>query len=84
MAELQEAKLKAVPVVNANDNRLEKSVKKMSQDLIRANSEAAEKKKEAMKYKTEVTGLKNQMAKLKKDLEVAQKYAKGAKSKKAA
>jgi hypothetical protein len=82
-AKLQEAKLKAVPPVNANDNRLEKSVKKMSQELSRARAEAAEKKKDAMKYKTEVTGLKNQMTKLKKDLEVAQKYAKGPSSKKA-
>ncbi len=68
------------------EQRLEQSVKSMSQELTKAKTVAADFKKESMQASKEVTGLKNKLAQMKKALERSEALAKkaGAAKKKAA
>ena len=69
---------------NANEKRLEQSVKKMNSELTKAKAEVAEKKKETMKFKTEITGLKNKLQLAAKELDKLKKASASKGKKKAA
>ena len=59
----------ALDEANKKVAHLESSVKKLTQDLVESRNQQAEMKKESIKFKSEKTGLQNQIEALKKDLE---------------